>query len=759
MPTATALSVSGDRTATIPLPVERSSLPATRSVPRILQLLSKLRVDQQKRSFTCEDYPGMSSTLVETVSIDYEDFNESFLTCSLCLCTYDSDERTPKLISCSHTVCLQCLSSIVASNRVEPAGTLRCPICRALVQLPSGGVSALPPSFVVNQLLDLMSRQRREVVPKCSTHQRQDLLFCETCDTVFCAQCSKPDASGQSPCRMSCASATDGNEHTIVPFSVAIKRMSEILLYKVNDCSEKLNEAHQSVKLEAERLSESVDSTVQEINSSFQRLLEELQNRRQALIEQVGKLHQEKKKVLEDQVSLIEKERDKLKKFSENQQQQMDVRNITRKISELNESLDAANCLAEPRENSFVRYNERCESASQLKDVSNMQQLKHGLSQFGKVYTSRTFPPLCELSAFSSAAHLTTTLTLTTLDYHGSRQSSGGDPVTARLTDPDGRASAVSVRDLGSGEYRLQFRPKMPGPHSLQVRVFDRPVKHSPHSFQVSEQNDPVRVAGRSCSEQHRLFQPSAVAVSADDSAIYVADTGNSRLSVYSRRLQVVQQMVGSGLEGRAGVGVAVSGDCLLLVNWRSCQVSRVSRQDGRLLGQFSHEALRQPVAVAAGRTGLHDHCLVADSGLAQVLVFSSSGCLVRRIGQHLKALAGVCMSAGDADNHGCVVTAGASLIVFTTDGIQLRHLITESPVPGVYGGVACDDLGNVLATRSEKSRHYIQVFSLDSGKLQFWIESEGDRLRRPAGLACSSDGSVYVADLANHCVKQYRYL
>jgi hypothetical protein len=29
---------------------------------------------------------SMSSTLVETVSINYEDFNESFLTCGTCLC-------------------------------------------------------------------------------------------------------------------------------------------------------------------------------------------------------------------------------------------------------------------------------------------------------------------------------------------------------------------------------------------------------------------------------------------------------------------------------------------------------------------------------------------------------------------------------------------------------------------------------------------------------------------------------------------------
>ena len=29
---------------------------------------------------------NLSSTLVETVSIDYDDFNESFLTCGTCLC-------------------------------------------------------------------------------------------------------------------------------------------------------------------------------------------------------------------------------------------------------------------------------------------------------------------------------------------------------------------------------------------------------------------------------------------------------------------------------------------------------------------------------------------------------------------------------------------------------------------------------------------------------------------------------------------------
>lgn len=47
--------------------------------------------------------------------------------------------------------------------------TFRCPICRELIVVPqNGGVTALPPSFLVNQLLDLIStHRRRTLIPTC----------------------------------------------------------------------------------------------------------------------------------------------------------------------------------------------------------------------------------------------------------------------------------------------------------------------------------------------------------------------------------------------------------------------------------------------------------------------------------------------------------------------------------------------------------------------------------------------------------------
>ena len=85
---------------------------------------------------------------------------------------YDGGEHKPKSLPCCHTVCLQCLDRIVATF-ARDTGQFRCPICRELITIPRGGVVTLAPSILVNQLLDLMARQRKEVIPKCSTHQTQ----------------------------------------------------------------------------------------------------------------------------------------------------------------------------------------------------------------------------------------------------------------------------------------------------------------------------------------------------------------------------------------------------------------------------------------------------------------------------------------------------------------------------------------------------------------------------------------------------------
>lgn len=290
-----------------------------------------------------------SSTLIETININADDFTDNFLTCPTCMSPYDEHEHTPKLLPCSHTLCRSCLeriaatatsstnpssghhhavaaaaasSTLIATNSISrsiaaadaaaAAMTLshnngssghldesssansprqsqqrlsssslnnnnnrnslasaavvvvdvciRCPICRECIVLPrNGGVLSLPPSFIINQLLDLVkSKKSRDVVPRCLNHTGEELLYCETCDKAFCSICESHFKS------------TPANaDHIIVPFSIAIKRMAEIYLFKSNQCISSFNLALANVQNEIGNLNRTVESVVALVDESF----------------------------------------------------------------------------------------------------------------------------------------------------------------------------------------------------------------------------------------------------------------------------------------------------------------------------------------------------------------------------------------------------------------------------------------------------------------------------------------------------------
>ncbi|XP_069571179.1 E3 ubiquitin-protein ligase RNF183 [Brachyistius frenatus] len=56
--------------------------------------------------------------------------------CAVCFCSYDNVFKTPKLLVCGHTFCLECLARInVTSPELK---TLSCPVCREQTELPHG---------------------------------------------------------------------------------------------------------------------------------------------------------------------------------------------------------------------------------------------------------------------------------------------------------------------------------------------------------------------------------------------------------------------------------------------------------------------------------------------------------------------------------------------------------------------------------------------------------------------------------------------
>uniref|UniRef100_A0A8C5R4S5 RING-type domain-containing protein n=1 Tax=Leptobrachium leishanense TaxID=445787 RepID=A0A8C5R4S5_9ANUR len=81
--------------------------------------------------------------------------------CSICFSTYDNVFKTPLLLPCSHTFCMECLSKLCVFKREHE--TFCCPMCRAAVTIPPGGVPKLPPDMLVVSQFPLWMGQLQEV--------------------------------------------------------------------------------------------------------------------------------------------------------------------------------------------------------------------------------------------------------------------------------------------------------------------------------------------------------------------------------------------------------------------------------------------------------------------------------------------------------------------------------------------------------------------------------------------------------------------
>ena len=74
------------------------------------------------------------------------------ITCSICLETF----KEPKIISCFHTFCCECLEKHARVSQRH--GKFRCPECQAEIHLPEGNrFEALPTSFFHNSLLNILA--------------------------------------------------------------------------------------------------------------------------------------------------------------------------------------------------------------------------------------------------------------------------------------------------------------------------------------------------------------------------------------------------------------------------------------------------------------------------------------------------------------------------------------------------------------------------------------------------------------------------
>lgn len=682
---------------------------------------------------------------METVNINLEDFSESFLTCATCLCTYDQGGRKAKLLPCSHTVCLRCLTRMEEiSQRKE---TLRCPMCREMTALPSGGVAALPSSFVINQLFDLMQKQRRDVVPNCSIHPDQQLMYCEACDLVFCAICRSSLIS-------SCA------EHNVVPFSIALKRISEIVVHKTKQCVANLDRASKNVNLEMEQLDKNVDRIVDELNSLFQEICQVVEKRRRELVDSARMLRDEKHKVLRDQMELIDAHRKRLERELENSQ--LDVHEMGYRTKRVSEASEQAVSLMEPRENAFLKLH--------TEPKKFLSEFKRLLCEFGTISGSTTFPGLCTIELLGmSSSHIRTYLLLRTFSVDGKRRNSGGDPVTVRVTPKNATSEesnelevGVTVDDQDDGTCKISFRTSMAGDYLVWVEIFDRPVKNSPLLVSVSSHHSPIWQFGSDGSGRLQLKQPTKICQD-KKGAFYILDTGNNRIKVLDVCGDYVRDITGIAFSEGSTVGLAIlpTGDILTL-NWRTKEVVK-SDSIGNPLQTMTFSEFEEPVDICVDSRG---RILIADAASSKVFVFDTAfrPLLSFSTDAYSSGSRITCVSVGMNDD--IIVGTCSSLLLFDGGGEFLHEIdLVEKGSKACMMAAACAicrKTGSVLAAVIDvkKNRAHLIVCQY-KGPLSFTIDSYGSRLRHPCGVCVPNtkwENTCFVVDSAACSVKAFYF-
>ncbi|XP_057298979.1 E3 ubiquitin-protein ligase TRIM23-like [Hydractinia symbiolongicarpus] len=122
------------------------------------------------------------------------------LECRICedIFTLQGD-KVPRLLSCGHSVCHECLSKIQTHDLV-----IQCPFDRMPTQMGDSGIWGLKKNFALLELLERISQNKEEsgfseltvdeqtTFTKCDEdNQHKATLYCTVCLTNLCEKCAK----------------------------------------------------------------------------------------------------------------------------------------------------------------------------------------------------------------------------------------------------------------------------------------------------------------------------------------------------------------------------------------------------------------------------------------------------------------------------------------------------------------------------------------------------------------------------------------
>ena len=643
------------------------------------------------------------------------------ISCPLCLEIF----KEPKALPCQHVYCkAPCLEGLALRSG---NGTINCPECRTVAQVPGNDLDNLPTALHISRLEEVYKSMQLSAQPSptlCNKHKSQSLdLYCETCQKLVCRDCILADCLHKEHKYGYVTEVVAGYREellkTLVPAEQLHARVSRSLI-TVADVKGKISEQKTTL--------------VGTINTSFDNLIGVLQEQKQRLVQGIehltdGKLHA---------VSVQEEEL----KAAQLELQQL-VASVKEKVqNDSNEQL-----LSRKKTTSF-RINEVVEALADLSlqpavlpdvavQVTTEDELRRLCEESSTVYRLAD-PYKCTMDG--QALHAIETDTMASLmlhlkDYRGSA-CIGKQDVTAELKSlRNGLLTPAHITPSSTGRYQISYETESRGRHELSVKVNGVHIRNSP--FNVF-----VRKLLRAPVDEIPCLH-GATGLAYADKKLFVAESKGQAVVVFDHNFRKTAT-IGRGFLSRP-IDITLDQHSNVYVSdVGSDQVHKFTREGTYVTSTGGRGKTPGKFNVPNGSQVSKDNKLyVCDTKNHRIQVFDTDLNLLKVIGSK-GSQDGLFNLPGDVDFDSSgnlyVTDIGNHRVqVLTPEGCHIRNIGKKETLNHPIGICVIGELAYVTSRYS----HYVSVFHT-SGE---YVNQFGDgHLCYPEGIAVDEDGYVYVS-------------
>ena len=692
---------------------------------------------------------------------------ESFLrnltkqvTCSICLDTFSN----PKIISCFHTFCCECLEKHARRNNKQ--GKFRCPECQAEIDLPEGNrFDRLPTSFFHNSLLNLLAvrqsgdgtnmtcgncRKRSSNVHYCFDCAR--FLCSDRCLTAheimrdafeghkvmpvkdfqaedyeallkrqpfcskkyhereitrfFCLQCQSCVChlcivtDHQSHKVNLLDEAADNEKEKIMADAALSREREKDLTYMIQQFKETASKLENNAKIAKSGVTQAAEQMIAEIREREREAIASIETTRVTRLERINSAKQ--------QVESLTKQNKKVADFADTMVQRSSSWNIMQNKTTLKQRFEELRGIqtVQHHETSFIKFHATPVVGFKLGDIAiegadANQCTLEGLDQ-----------------TFQAGVEAEFILSPKTADGEISNQSDLKQQIEVTI-DPTEDVTHVSVRETENGRFKVKFTPKVPGAYSIEVKINGDKLPTCPFTVQVKERE--LTVVGEldlKLFEGEQLKGLHGIAVNTKG-MITITDNEGHYLYIFDKE-----------------------GKCL-----------RKLGSEGKNAGQFIYPC---------GVTYLNcDEILIADGGNNRIQqVDVQTGTVVKSLGKYGAGKGqfyypiDVCL---DEERRIVVTEWGNNRIqVMSREGESIS-IFGDSDLENLWDPTSCIPYKNMFFV-CDKNNHCIKTFD-QSGTFLYKFGKQGNQdgqFNFPYGILVDSSSYLLVCDSNNNRVQQF---